>query len=326
MKLNHYKIRSLNINDLKDIIEIFKSNYMIEDSCFERFVSFDDIEKEAAERLSHMLVNNSGWAITLDEKLVGYLVGFEVGPLFGKDLGVVVPLHGHGSILKDKNTIYQLLFEHAAAYWIKKDIFSMAITMFAHDEGLKSFWFENGFGMRCVDAIRNLDDIDIKNENVRIKLVTEDDIDDVLDLHEKHNLSYRQSPIFMPNEDEDPKEDLILWLKNKNRYLFVAYKNDCPVGYMRIQEQGESVISSSKYMMSITGAYVSPSYRNQNIASMLLSHIVGWLKNHKYRYLGVDFESINPNANVFWHRYFTPYTISLTRRFDERIVSLIYSK
>ena len=143
MKHDQYKIRNLNIEDLKDIIEIFKSNYRIEQYNFKGFVSLDEIEKETIERLSYMLLNDSGWAVILDDELVGYLVGFEVGPLFGKDLGVVVPLHGHGSVLEEKNTIYQLLFEHAAAYWTKKDIFSIAITMFAHDESLKSFWFQN---------------------------------------------------------------------------------------------------------------------------------------------------------------------------------------
>lgn len=37
--------------------------------------------------------------------------------------------------------------------------------------------------------------------------------------------------------------------------------------------------------------------------------------------LGLDFESINPTAYVFWTKYFTPYTHSVVRRIDEKIIN-----
>lgn len=319
MKKDLFKLRKLNINDLDDMLFIFKQNYIREQHAHESFVSFDDIKEETKLRLTHMLDHHSGFAVTLDNHLIGYLIGFETGPLFGEDLGVVVPLHGHGSIIEKQKMIYQLLFEHAALYWTKNKIFSIAITMFAHDEKLKQFWFENGFGMRCVDGIRHLDDMKMTNNNIIIKEIKENDIDDLFDLHHKHNLSYRRSPLFMPNADEDPKADLLSWLNGQYRYIFGAYLNKIPVGYMRIEETGESVISHAASMMNITGAYVDPNYRDQMIGSELLRYINTWTKNHQYHFLGVDYESINPEANHFWKKYFKPYTVSLTRRIDENI-------
>lgn len=314
-----YIIRKLNIDDLSSIIEIFKQNYICEQKSHEHFVSFDEIEEETITRLKDMILSLEGWAVIKEDVLVGYMIGYETGPLFGKDLGVFVPLFGHGATPDHKDNIYQLLFNHSAENWVSKDIFSLAIAMFAHDQNLKDFWFQNGFGMRCVDAIRGVDVITFNDDEVKIKIIGEEDLDHILSLHQAHNIYYRSAPIFMPNEDENPKTDLFDWLSFDNRKLFAVYVDDKVVGYMRIQETGESVITTSKKMMSITGAFVDPAYRGQSLASHILQHIVGWLKTHDYEYLGVDFESINPSANAFWSRYFKPYSISLTRRIDENI-------
>jgi hypothetical protein len=157
MQLDQYKIKKLDIRDLSSIMTIFKFNYMMEQATFKTFVSYDDIENEISQKLTYMLENLNGWSVTLNDQIVGYMIGYETGPLFGKDLGTFVPLHGHGSILEHKDVIYQMLFNHAASHWTKNDIYSIAISIFAHDEKLKSFWFQNGFGMRCVDAIRDLE-------------------------------------------------------------------------------------------------------------------------------------------------------------------------
>ena len=40
-----------------------------------------------------------------------------------------------------------------------------------------------------------------------------------------------------------------------------------------------------------------------------------------YKYIGVDFESINPPAYGFWLKYFTAYTHSVVRRIDEGAIA-----
>ena len=44
------------------------------------------------------------------------------------------------------------------------------------------------------------------------------------------------------------------------------------------------------------------------------------LKPEGYKYLGVDFESINPPAYAFWLKYFTAYIHSVVRCIDEGAV------
>ena len=48
----------------------------------------------------------------------------------------------------------------------------------------------------------------------------------------------------------------------------------------------------------------------------LLEHVKADLKAENIPLLGVDCESINPTANRFWQKFFTPYTCSVTRRIE----------
>ncbi|MFH0993844.1 MAG: GNAT family N-acetyltransferase, partial [bacterium] len=143
----------------------------------------------------------------------------------------------------------------------------------------------------------------------------------IAELHRQHNHYYRETPIFMPNRDEDPLADLNEWFSGENRHLWVAMKGDQAIGYMRIQPQGESVISLHPLMMNITGAYVVPEERGSRCGTLLLDAVSRWGMANGYPLTGVDFESINPAAAAFWMKHFTAYAYSLTRRIDERILN-----
>lgn len=153
-----------------------------------------------------------------------------------------------------------------------------------------------------------------------IKKAEEDDIPRIADIHRRHNLYYRSSPIFMPNEDGDPIKDLTEWFQKENRLLWIADQNNEPLGYMRLQPDGESFISEHPSIMNITGVYVEADYRGSGIGTQLLDTVQNWLQKNNYILCGVDFESINPPASNFRKRYFTPYIYSLTRGIDERLL------
>ena len=126
----------------------------------------------------------------------------------------------------------------------------------------------------------------------------------------------------MPNPYEDPVEDLNNWLKDDDRHIWIAYENEIPVGYIRIQPTAESFISEDPNVMNITGIFVERDHRCSGIATSLLDCVQNWLHENDYDLLGVDFESINYLGSNFWNRYFTPYMYSLTRRVDERIMNI----
>lgn len=92
-----------------------------------------------------------------------------------------------------------------------------------------------------------------------------------------------------------------------------------PVGYMRIQPNGERFISEHPDVMNITGAYILNNERRSGIGVALLATIQRWLIQDGYPLCAVDFESINTMGSNFWTKYFSPYTYTMVRRIDERI-------
>lgn len=61
-------------------------------------------------------------------------------------------------------------------------------------------------------------------------------------------------------------------------------------------------------------------HRGKGVCQNLLNFVISTLNADGYTQLGVDFESFNPAARGFWLKYFTPYTHSVVRRIDERIL------
>lgn len=89
------------------------------------------------------------------------------------------------------------------------------------------------------------------------------------------------------------------------------------MAYLEIADGGENFATEVWEMRNICGAYCLPAYRGQGIMQLLLNFVIRTLQAEGYTLLGVDFESINPNAWGFWNKYFSAYTYSLTRRIVE---------
>ncbi|MGM0421319.1 MAG: GNAT family N-acetyltransferase [Bacillota bacterium] len=274
------------------------------------------------ERVAHLFIEGAGAAAVSRGEIVGYLAGYKVDEMFGECKGIYSPLYGHGvSEGYNKQQLYQKLYQAAAEQWVKAGYLSHGLTLYAHDQISIDTLFRLGFGLRCVDAVRGVKENPVPQVDMDIRKIELNDISSIAELHSKHNLYYRNSPIFMPNQVEDPIKDLTEWIEQKNRHLWAAYMDGSSVGYMRIEPTGETFISQHPQVMNITGAYVTEKFRDDNVASSLLAAVEEWLEQHEYRLLGVDYESLNILASNFWGKYFNPYTYSVVRRIDERILN-----
>lgn len=89
---------------------------------------------------------------------------------------------------------------------------------------------------------------------------------------------------------------------------------------MSIAPSAETFVSDHPSVMNIKAAYVTESERKTGVGAILLNTVQEWLLKNGYPLCGVDFESINPLGSYFWMKYFAPYTYSLVRRIDERIL------
>ena len=252
------------------------------------------------------------------EEVFAYMIGYNTGPLFGKDHGMHIPIYGFAFDHYETLDFIEL-YKQVSLLFVHEQAFSHSFTVFTHQDYVIEDLFDLGFGKRCVDAITEVKALPRKNAHIEVKEVYYNQLQELKALHQQHNLYYRQSPIYMPNPDEDALKDLTTWIQGDNHHLFMAKLDDQIVGYMRIEPEGESIISHHPSIMNITGAFVDPFYQNMSIGHEMLREVMSWLEEHNYPSLGVDYESLNPKANHFWKKYFTPYTYSLTRRIDERI-------
>jgi GNAT superfamily N-acetyltransferase len=313
------EIREFDRSYSKEAASMFKQTYLEEVYALPFLPKDEQMMQHINDSITNLFEHGTGVMAFDDQKLIGYMVGWKVPQLFGPVKGIYSPMIGHSAIKEHRRMIYAKMLEYGMDCWVKHGYLSFATTILAHDKGLIEEFFIQGFGMRCMDAIRKSERIHASVTDVSVIKATKEDLKDILSLHQSHTDSYGLSPIFMPRQTEDALTDLIEWFSEHNHHLWIAKKDQMAIGYIRIQPQGESVVSTHSQVTNITGLYVMNQMRSSGIASKLLDEVMRWQIEQGIHLCGVDFETINPAAYRFWNRYFTPYTVSVTRRIDERI-------
>lgn len=328
-------IKEFNRNYIEEAMTIALSEYEEE----RKQLSYLPALKEIPD-LSHFADNGLGVAMFEGDRMLGFLGTYlPIDNAFGttKVKGTFSPIHAHG-VMSDqclqqfgsaswnnRTGIYSRLYQEAAERWVKAGILSHGIAMFERDrEGINSF-FCNGFGLRCVDAVRSLDKIPGK---IALSRISEDEIvftelpgEDFVKLLSLNNdliAHLGKSPTFMSFDPIDETE--FLRRSSKEDRYFTAEAGSDYVAYIKLSQDGENYITESNHMMNITGAYCKPDFRGTGLYHNLLVHLMTVLKKEGYQLLGVDFESINPTARGFWLKYFTAYTQSVVRRIDDKAI------
>lgn len=315
------EIRDARTQDSPSMVDLFMQAYEEERKSVPALPIPEDIRPRVEPRMQHMLDNHQGVIAVENGIIKGYLTYILGGPLFGTSECAFVPLLGHAAAGGNRSAIYQRMLNEAGGRWVKAHKLSWVVTAFEHDRALERFWFKNGFGQRCADAILMPEDHDHNRANIDIVKATDQNIDMIADLHREHVKHYPTSPIFMPADDGDPWSAFKTDAHHEDTHVWIARMDASPVGYIRIEPEGESFISLTDDMMNVTSAFVNPKMRGRGVATALLEEVQRFILSHpSYHRLGVDYETINPSGRGFWERYFTPYTKTVTRRIDEHII------
>jgi len=204
---------------------------------------------------------------------------------------------------------------------IKEEILSYGICVYSHDVEIMTTLTMNGFGIRCSDAIRNIDkplNIQI-NTDYTYEEIHYSEVGCLLPLKNSLERHMIKSPTYFPKEDLSEESFIILCNKRKSRFFVVKDKSEI-IGYLEIKNNGETFITEEPDYIHLVGAYLKDNYRGKNIYQSLLSFVIETLKKEGIKRLGVDCETINPTAIKFWQKYFDSYTYSFVRRIDERIL------
>jgi len=231
--------------------------------------------------------------------------------------GVFSPIYGHGAVSNNRNMIYKKLYQAAACKWIKHKITYHAIALYAHDDQAINAFFTYGFGLRCMDAIRQMTNLkDIKCEGIAFNELAKINIEKIREMRRLLARHLSKSPCFMYSSPEKLQN----WLnraESRDSRVFIAEKNEQIIAFIEVMDDGENFVSDTDGIKNICGAYCLGEFRGTGISQGLLDYAITRFREEGYKTFGVDFESFNPTANGFWLKYFKPYTNSLVRRIDE---------
>lgn len=288
-----------------------------------------NIKNQFRQGIQDLMEKGLGMAAVEEDKLLGFVLPY--GPIegyFGRDNGVYVPYFAHGALWEKRLSIYSKLYREAATSWYEKGLYSHGITIDAYDEELIRMWVVNGFGMRCMDAMHKLSTMKVataKASEISFRKINKQDasyIDNMTKIHGMQGALVKHltlSPVFFPVSNA-PLDKFLDKYKTDSAEFFVVEKENQIIGYMKIAEEGETLISGAEDVVNICGAYLETNYRGLGIYQQLLQYVVDYYTENGKTHLGVDCETTNPEAYGFWSKHFEVYTYSMWRRVDERHV------
>jgi ribosomal protein S18 acetylase RimI-like enzyme len=104
----------------------------------------------------------SGLVALEQEQLLGFLGWILVDEFRGTQRkAAYCPEWGHAAPESGRPATYRALYREASRQWQAAGCQVHALTILAHERDTLETWFWNGFGLTVVDAIRNLDPLDL---------------------------------------------------------------------------------------------------------------------------------------------------------------------
>jgi len=217
----------------------------------------------------------NGLGVTAFEggEMVGFLCGY--GPFentFGipRLRSVFSPIHANGTKLENQEKIYARLYQAAGEKWARAGAASHAICLYAHDEAAQEQFFRYGFGLRCVDAIRGMEEIIAPPcEACEFEELSQDEYISVFPLHQMLNQHQRESPFFMDRKPSTPESFINSYQKHGSRFFAAKYGGKI-CAYAKILRAGETFIVDNSDYIHVGGAFCLPEHRGQGVYSNLL--------------------------------------------------------
>jgi GNAT superfamily N-acetyltransferase len=258
-----------------------------------------------------------GWAALEHGELIGFLSAHVFDHFRDTERrGAYCPEWGHTALEAAKPAIYRALYRAAASQWAALGCDVHAITLLAHDSAAREVWFWQGFGLAVVDAIRPITPLgNVVPNGLTIRQAAPDDAGRLAVLDTAHWQHYPQPPIFMAPHTSRAAAEFRMFLREPPNGVWLALDGGDAVGFMQFEghSAGAADIVSADTTIAITGAYVNPLCRGRGVGKALLDAALHEYAGRGFTRCAVDFESFNPEAAVFWMRYFTPVCLSVMR-------------
>jgi len=312
------KIVDFSVAHIEQAARIAKQNYEEE----RRFVpSLPPIQN--VPDLTPFAENGLGTAAFDGDNMIGFLCcvpPFKNAFNSTDAVGVFSPMGANGAIGENRTKAYAHMYQAAGAKWAQAGASSHGICLYAHDKAAEEQLYRYGFGLRCIDAIREMDEIITPScEEYIFTELTPDDLPQILPLDHMLDAHMAASPTFILRQSAT-LQSLIMNAGHFHSIYYAAWYDNQIVAYIRAELDGETFIQETPGYLHVKGAFCLPEHRGKRLHHVLLRLLVQHLKAQGYTRLGVDFESINPTGYGFWLKHFNTYTHGVVRRIDEHAV------
>lgn len=274
--------------------------------------------EQVMQKLAWLISAGPAFAALENGRLVGFLGSILVTRFRGTDRkGAYVPEWGHAAAEGYASTVYRALYRAAAEQWAAAGCQVHAISILAHDRAVVELWFWNGFGLTVLDAVRAVEPLAGQPvvTSLIVRKATPADADALALLDEEHCRHYTAAPVFMAPPHRNDAAEFAAFLSRPDNSVWLATDGDIPAGFLRFdgyEVDGVGVLEGGQTAF-INGAYLRPAYRGQHAAPAMLDAALRDYAGKGFTCCAVNFESFNPEAAVFWPRYFDLVCLSLTR-------------
>lgn len=264
--------------------------------------------------LQDIIEHYPGVVTLQNDELIGYFCGRQILSYQDRVNAIYVPDFAHyAEDLED----YYNMYKELATTWIERGYRFHMISVYAAQDLVHETIQWMSFAKFVLDGVLDVAKFSMKQKEIiidyEIRKGGTNDLHIITPLALELGSYLSRSPLFLQKETTD-MQYYKRWADAEGHHFWLAFDGKTPIGYIQIESGAEDVstIVQDPDSVSITGLYVSPSYRNKDIGKRLLEQAVLWTKENALR-LCVDFESVNNLGREFWLRYFKPFSFSYYR-------------
>lgn len=261
----------------------------------------------------------SGAVAYRGHRALGYLLGTSrPDSIWGPN--VWVELAGHAA---EEAEVVRDLYGASAGRWLEEGRHRHYAVVPAHDRPLVDAWFNVGFGLQHVHALRELDDEPRRaHPDVQVGVAEARDVDDLVALAPLLGRHQALAPVFGSTPaEEDPEQiraELLEELEQKDAVNLVAEIGDRIVGNFFICPLEQSSMHTGPgrpERASFLGfAITHPDVRGSGAGLALTDAAFRWALEQGYDLMVTDWRATNLLSSRFWpKRGFRPMFLRLYR-------------
>lgn len=226
----------------------------------------------------------------------------------------------HATTPDNRREIYRRMYGRLAADLTKMGGFTHTIAVRSADGPTVESWFELGFGLDQVRAVRSLPRSAMATNGssvVQVRQARPDDLDEMVELAVEVTRFHAGSPMLRPalSDHDFVGAELIKGMASARSAVVVADLGHKLGGFLQINPDSHFIDTAT---IGIAG--VAASTRHRGVGTAIVNFAMDWAARTSYGFCAVEWTSPNLTSDRFWRGLgFDPLQYKLTRRIDPRI-------